>query len=331
MKRCTVLGDGSWGTAVATALAHNGHRVNLWCYNPHVAASIAERRCNDIYLPGVILDPLIRPYHDMNQALEGAEFVFQAIPMQFLRTTLAPHAASLPSHAVWVHLTKGIERGTGLFADQVVRELIGRDYLSSICGGPNFAQELAQKHITAATVAAGDCAIVDTVSQVMSSSYVKIYGSVDTIGVQVGGALKNVIALAVGMLDGAGYTENAKALVLTRGLKEMVMLAKALGGNERTLYGLSGMGDLVLTAMGGLSKNMRVGKAIGQGKTLTQVLQETGLIPEGVNTAYALGPIIEKKQISMPIVQTVLNVLNERSTCASILETILLTPYEYEC
>jgi len=284
MKIVCMLGEGAWGTAVATLLAQNGLQVKLWCYDASVAESIKKNRYNERYLPGIYLDKKIEPFTDLKEALEKVDLIFEAIPVQYLRTILNKAKPFCEIDQPWVVLSKGIEQNTLLFPSQMIDEVLGYEPKKSVLVGPSFAKDLAAKQITAVTLAVTDCDFGLSLQKLLANTYFRPYLSLDLVGVQVGAAIKNVIALAIGMLDGAGFTDNAKAFVFTRGLHEMVEIAQALGGKTETLYGLSGVGDLVLTAMGGLSKNREVGKRLGQEQSLEKILKQTGYIPEGINT-----------------------------------------------
>lgn len=326
-----VLGDGAWGTAVATVLAHNGYHVRLWCNDPEAAATIKTHAENKRYLPGVILDPAIEPTTDLGHALHGVQWVFEAIPVKYLRAILQAAAPYTTKDQTWVVLSKGIEQNTLMFPSAIIDDVLGYHVPKAIFSGPSFAHDLAHNYITAASVAATDCEVGNAVQQLLATSYCRPYVALDVIGVQVGGALKNVITLAIGMLDGAGYTDNTKAFIVTRGLDEMARVAIALGGKRETLYGLSGMGDLVLTAMGKLSRNLAVGKRLGAGYTVAQLCNELGHMPEGVNTVVSVNQLAHKLNISLPICQGIYRVMFEELSLEQMLLGLMDRPLEHEC
>jgi glycerol-3-phosphate dehydrogenase (NAD(P)+) len=331
MKQIAIVGEGAWGTAVATLLAHNGHAVTIWCYHQEVAEQITTQHRNEKFLPGIMLDPSIRATSDMKEAVCEAHWVFEAIPVKFLRSVLKETKSCFDPDQVWVVLSKGIEKETLLFPTQIIDEIFGVSVKKTIFAGPSFANDVAKKQITAVTVAAPDCDLGVELQQILANDYFRPYITTDMIGVQVGAALKNVIALGVGMLDGAGYTDNAKAFLLTRGLHEMVQLATKLGGKQETLYGLSGIGDLVLTAMGSLSKNLEVGKRLGSGQSLEKILKETGYIPEGINTVQSVKQLMEKEKIDLPICRGIYNVIFTDTTIEQMLTSVMHEPLSWEC
>jgi len=305
MKKVTVLGDGAWGTAVATLLAQNGCTVLLWCHNQEVADTIKEKRVNERYLPGCTLNELIHPVTSLQEAVCGSKWVFEAVPVKFLRSVLQQTIHCFSRDQTWIILSKGIEQETLLLPSQIIDDVFGYEPKKAVLAGPSFAQDLARKQLTAVSIAATQESTARTLQKMLANNYFRPYYSPDLIGVQVGGALKNVLALGIGVLEGAGFTDNAKALLFTRGLNEMVQCAVALGGEQETLYGLSGVGDLVLTSMGSLSRNLLVGKRIGAGDSLETILAETGYIPEGLNTVKSVHKLAQKYNVQLPIFENI--------------------------
>lgn len=309
MKHICVLGEGAWGTAVATLLAHNGHAVKLWCYEASNAQAIARTRMNERYLPGHILSERITPTTSLQDAVCGSEWVFEAIPVQYLRSVIEQAAPCFTDEQIWVVLSKGIEKDTFLLPTQIIDAVTGKSYKKAVFAGPSFAAELASKQVTAVSVAATDCDVAYALQALLTNDYFKPFFNTDLIGVQVGGAVKNVITLGVGLLDGAGYTDNTKAFLVTRGLQEMSHIAKALGGKLETLYGLSGMGDLMLTSLGKLSRNLAVGKRLGKGDALQTILDELGHVPEGINTVQTIHQLMQKKNLQLPICNAIYEII----------------------
>ena len=309
MSFVTVIGEGAWGTAMATLLAENDHTVFLWCHDSGVKKDIETMRCNHRYLPGIALSNNIIPITNINDALAQSSWVFEAIPVKFLRAVLSHVDPILANQKSWVILSKGIEKDSLLFPTQLVDELFGKECSKLVLFGPSFAQELAQKQITGVILATENKTLGLELQKLLDNAYFKTFMSSDVLGVQIVGALKNVIALAMGMLDGAGYSDNTKAFFLTRSLYEMALFALAFGAQNETVYGLAGLGDLVLTSLGNLSRNVMVGKRLGRGDTLDIILCETGAIPEGINTLESMHQLIIQKELKLPLLISIYDVV----------------------
>lgn len=331
MMRVAILGEGAWGTAVAMLLANNGYEVKIWCYHEEVVDQINVHHRNEKFLSDIALNTSIRATTDMKEALCDAKWVFEAIPVEFLRSVLHQAKECFDPNQVWVVLSKGIEQETLLFPTQIINDVFGVSVKKTIFAGPSFAHDVATKQITAVTVAAPDCELGIELQKMLANDYFRPYITTDMIGVQVGAALKNVITLGMGMLDGAGYTDNAKAFLLTRGLHEMVQLAQVLGGKQETVYGLSGVGDLVLTSMGKLSRNLDVGRRLGSGQNLDTILEETGYIPEGINTVQSVHQLIKKHKLALPICQGIYDVIFTDITLQDMLRSLMQQPLTWEC
>lgn len=331
MSNICMLGAGAWGTAVAQLLAENGHTVRLWCREPEVAELIQKTRINARYLPCVVLHNNIRPVDSFDCAFDEAEFIFEAVPVAYLRGLLEQIKPYSSPSQTWVMLSKGIEQNSLLLPTQIIDSVFGYEAKKAVLAGPSFAADLAQKQITAVTIAASTCKIGEQVQLLLANEYFRPYISLDCIGVQTGAALKNVITLCVGILDGAGYKDNVKAFVLTRGLNEIAQLAVMLGGKQETVYGLSGVGDLVLTAMGNLSKNLAVGRRLGQGQTLDFIQKEIGTLPEGVNTVQAMHQLALKSNLDLPICAGVYEIIYQGKSVDQFLASLMARPLEREC
>jgi len=331
MKQLCMIGEGAWGTAVATLLAANGHRVKLWCHDAQVSQEIKSTRRNERYLPGIELSELIEPTTDLAHAVEGAEWIFEAIPVQFLRSVLEQARRCCTQDQCWVVLSKGIEQETLKLPTQIIDELLGYIAHKAVFAGPSFAKEVATQQITAVSVAATDPERGCALQKLLANSFFRPYVTDDIIGVQVGAAFKNVIALAVGMLKGAGYTDNTQAFLFTRGLHEMTELTRALGGKQETMYGLAGVGDLVLTAMGSLGRNAEVGRRLGLGQTLQNILDETGYIPEGINTVKSVNALARQHNLNLVICTGLHEVIFGDLTLPAMLERLMNAPLEREC
>jgi glycerol-3-phosphate dehydrogenase (NAD(P)+) len=331
MKEVGILGEGAWGTAIATLLARNGIKVHLWCYDNDIAQEIRTKKINSRYLPGIKLPELITPTTDLPTLLKNNSLIFEAIPIQYMRSTLEKCKNYTSTEQKWVILSKGIENNTLFLPTQILDDVLGSVKHKAVLVGPSFAHDVATQQITAVTLATTDCDFGLAIQKILANNFFRPYLSLDVIGVQIGGALKNVVALAIGMLDGAGYTDNVKAFVLTRGLNEMMLLSQLRGGRAETIYGLSGVGDLVLTAMGERSKNREVGKRIGMGQSLQTILDQTGYIPEGVNTAVSINQLIQKFSLDFPVCKGVHDILMGTKKINNLLEELMTRPLEQEC
>ena len=309
--RCTVVGAGAWGTALANLLAENGHATTLWAYEPDVAESITEQHENTRFLAGVVLHPTLVATDDLVAACDDAEVVVFAPPSHALRAVAAAARAHIPSGAPLIVATKGIERERlRLMTDVVAEEVPGHGIVA--LSGPSFALEVAQHLPTALVAASVDPELARLAQQLFSSSAFRVYTQRDVTGVELGGALKNVMAVATGIVDGLQLGFNARAALITRGLAEMTRLGVALGAEPSTFAGLAGIGDLVLTCTGSLSRNRQVGLEIGRGATLGDVLQGRETVAEGVATTESALALAKREGVEMPIVQAVHRVLFEK-------------------
>jgi glycerol-3-phosphate dehydrogenase (NAD(P)+) len=311
--RIGVIGSGSWGTALAVHLAHTGHDVRLWARDAALASSMASSRENTSYLPGIELPPVLSPTGDMAAALDGAQFVVIAAPSHGVRDVARRANPHLPGSCAIVSATKGLEEGSMLRMSQVLRQELPDAGEIVVLSGPSFASELARK-LPTALVAAGDSpVVVESVMAHFRSPALRLYGSSDVVGVELGGALKNIIAIAAGVVEGLGLGHNAKAALMTRGLAELSRLAVALGAQRDTLAGLAGLGDLVLTCTGDLSRNRRLGLALAKGQSLEQILAGTRMVAEGVRTTEAALALSAKHGIELPIAREMSDVLSGRT------------------
>jgi glycerol-3-phosphate dehydrogenase (NAD(P)+) len=295
-----VLGGGSWGTALATHLARAGHAIRLWVREEALAREIAERRQNARYLPEVSLPDGIAVSTDLGRSVEAAAFVLVVIPSEFCRGLYHRLAPLLPRGAEVVSATKGLELDTLMRMSEVAAEEIPGHPVSVLCG-PSFALEVAQGQPTAVVVAAREVERAEAVQRMLSTQTLRAYSSDDVVGAELAAALKNVIAIAAGIVDGLGYGRNTQAALITRGLAEMTRLSVALGGSPETLSGLAGLGDLVLTCTGELSRNRRLGQALGAGKTVAEARAMTPMVAEGVRTTLAACALAERTSTEMPI------------------------------
>lgn len=320
MTRCAVVGAGAWGTALADLLARNAHPTRLWAHEPEVVDAIAGGHENSVFLPGRSLDPALQASTDLSEVLNGARLVLFATPSAHVRTLARRSRDLVATDAVIAVASKGIEADTlELMTDVVEHELPGRPVVA--VSGPSFAAEVAAGQPTAVVAASVARSAADQVQALLSNPRFRVYTHDDVTGVELGGALKNVMAVATGICEGAGLGFNSRAALITRGLAEMTRLGVALGASAATFAGLTGMGDLVLTCTGALSRNRAVGLAIGQGRTLDEALAGKQTVAEGVVTTRSALALAEREGIEMPIVATVSRILFEgRSPLAGISE-----------
>ena len=323
------MGGGSWGTALSAHLARSGHEVRLWLRSADVARAINERRENPVYLPGVDLPAGLQATTDLAAATSGAETAFVVIPSEYCRAIYRQLQGVAPPGLVLVSATKGIETDTlSRMTEVAAREAPGHPL--AVVSGPSFALEVAQGQPTTVVVAAADLAVAEAAQRVLSSRTFRAYSSDDVVGVEVAGALKNVIAIAAGIIDGLGYGHNTVAALITRGLAEMTRLAVALGGRADTLSGLAGLGDLVLTCTGGLSRNRRVGQALGAGRTLAEAVSGTQMVAEGVRTTKAACALSDRAGIEMPIAREMQAVLYQGKAPRDAVEGLMLRTLKRE-
>jgi glycerol-3-phosphate dehydrogenase (NAD(P)+) len=320
--RCAVVGAGAWGTALADLLARNGHEVKLWAYEPDVVATINQKHENVRFLGGHVLSPALEAVGDIGRAVDGAELVTLATPSQVLRRIVKSAAGSLPRGTPLVVATKGIEKGTLCLMTEVAEQEVPGAIVVAL-SGPSFAVEVVSGQPTAVVVASEGDEAAATAQRAFSSAYFRAYTHTDVIGVELGGALKNVMAVATGIAEGLGLGFNARAALVTRGLAEMTRLGSALGAQQSTFAGLAGLGDLVLTCTGSLSRNRAVGVELGKGRKLDDVLRDKETVAEGVVTAQSARELAAREGIEMPIVDTVNRVLFEGQPARSAIAALM--------
>ena len=320
--RCAVVGAGAWGTALADVLARNGHEVRLWAYEADVVESINGKHENLRFLGGHKVAPAIRATGDIKRAVEGAELVTLATPSHVLRSILRSAGTSIPRSAPIVVATKGIEKGTLCLMTEVAEQEIEGATVVAL-SGPSFAKEVVSCQPTAVVVASAKTGAASVAQRAFSSPYFRTYTHTDVTGVELGGALKNVMAVATGIAEGLGLGFNARAALVTRGLAEMTRLGVALGAEQSTFAGLAGLGDLVLTCTGSLSRNRAVGVEVGKGKTLEEVLRNRETVAEGVLTAQSARELAAREGVEMPIVDTVNRVLFEGQPAHSAIAALM--------
>ena len=321
-KEATILGAGSWGTALAIHLARCGRGVTLWVHDGARAAAMSAQRKNSRYLPDHRLPDGVEVTADMAAALEGARCVFLVVPSHHARDVLTQSRRHWPAGAPICSASKGIESDTLLRMSEVAREVLGPLPVASL-SGPSFAREVADGHPTAVVVGSTDPVLAGRLQELVSGGVVRAYTNTDLIGVELGGALKNVIAIGAGAAEGLGYGTNTIAALITRGLAEMSRLASALGGEPETMAGLAGLGDLVLTCTGKLSRNRALGADLARGTTLAAHLAGTPMVAEGVRTTVSAWSLARREGVAMPIVGEVHALLHEGKPVKDAIDDLL--------
>ena len=318
-----VLGAGSWGTALAALIARHGHPTRLWGRDAGVAAEINARHENARYLPGIALPDALVATTALDDALSGANLVLVVVPSHAFAETMRALAPLRPAHAGVAWATKGFEPGSGRFLHEGAAEVLGPDVPRAVVTGPSFAKEVASGQPTAVTVHGDDEAFAQTVADVLHGPAFRAYTGNDMRGAELGGAMKNVLAVATGVADGMGLGLNARAGLITRGLNEMLRLNIAIGGKPETLMGLAGLGDLVLTCTGDLSRNRRLGLALGRGQSLEEAVRAIGQVVESVQTAHEVMRQADAHGVELPISSNVRDVLHGDITPAEGLARLL--------
>jgi glycerol-3-phosphate dehydrogenase (NAD(P)+) len=331
MTKVAVFGAGSWGTAFSVVLADAGNDVMVWGRREDVCSAINDRRENTDYLPGIELPETIAASHDPERVLSGAAVVVLAVPSQTLRPNLAEWTGYIPSKAVMVSLMKGVELGSYKRMSEVIAEVTGAgpDRIG-VVSGPNLAKEIARREPAASVVACTDENVTTQLRNLCHSPAFRPYSSVDVVGCELGGAYKNVIALSVGMAIGLGFGNNTTASVITRGLAETARLATALGADPMTLMGLAGLGDLVATCSSPLSRNRTFGEKLGQGMTTEEITSSTRQVAEGVKTCSSLLALANRIDVSAPIVEHVLSVVEGEMTAGDMLTSLVSRDTKHE-
>lgn len=308
-----VIGGGAWGTALAVLLAEKKLDVTLWMYEKDLAEEAARTRENRVYLPGFALPQSLKVTSSLETAVKDKPIILSVVPSHTVRTVARQFAPFLAKNAVIISASKGIELDTLMPLSDVFKDVLPAEFHSRLCflSGPSFAKEVAKKMPTAITLASYDPSAGKRGQEVLSTDYFRVYTNQDVIGVELAGALKNVVAIAAGALEGMGFGFNTMAALLTRGLAEMARLGIAMGGKPATFSGLSGMGDLILTCTGGLSRNRTLGVRLGRGEKLEDIMQGAKTVAEGVRTAKAARELAKKYKVDMPIVDEVYLLLYE--------------------
>lgn len=327
MSRIAIIGAGAWGTALSIVLARGGrHQVRLWAYEHEVCDSIQARQTNDLFLPGFKIPDGIEATNSLPSALQDCSFVLAVMPSHHARALYSSMRVSLSPHAIVVSATKGIEQESYKRMTEVAAEVSGAARIAAL-SGPSFAKEVARGDPTALTIASTDSEVAGFLQREFSDPMFRVYTNDDVVGVELGGALKNVIAIAAGIAEGLGFGHNTTAALITRGLAEITRLAVACGARRETLAGLSGMGDLVLTCTGGLSRNRTVGVELGRGRRLPEIMAGMhGMVAEGVLTTDAALGLARKHGIEMPISEQMHEILHAQKSPKDAIRELMSRP-----
>ena len=330
MTRIAIIGAGSWGTALAVVAARAGHSVQLWSRSAEVVSSINERRVNAGYLTSTSIPENVNATGDMHAALHEATMVLLAAPSHAVRDLLTTMAPALDQPAIIVSVSKGIEIESGKRISEIVKEVVGTAHPFVCLSGPSFAKEVVAGHPTAIVAASKDNTAARTVQNDLSFENLRIYTNADVIGTELGGSVKNVMAIAAGMTAGLGFGSNSVAALITRGLAEITRLARREGAQVETLTGLAGLGDLVLTCTGTLSRNRFVGEELGKGRTLDEIVGGLSEVAEGINTARAVKKLADRANLEMPITNEVNAVLYDGKPVRDAVAELMSRPLREE-
>ncbi|MEA5095845.1 Glycerol-3-phosphate dehydrogenase [NAD(P)+] [bioreactor metagenome] len=322
-KRITLLGGGSWGTALAKLLSENGHMVTVWLRDEEQCRELTTERENKKYLPGVIIPDNIVFTSQINESLKDAEYILIVTPTQKIRSVLKQINSEYKKNKIIINASKGIEMGTMCLVSDIVREET-EDCIFADLTGPSIAKEVVAKMPTAITVACEDKKAASEIQDMFMSSYFRVYTNDDVVGAELGGALKNIIALGAGISDGIGYGDNAKAALMNRGIVEIARLGIAMGADVETFFGLSGIGDLMVTCMSKFSRNWNAGYLIGQGYSKEEAAKKVGMVVEGISTTYAAYELSKKLNVEMPIVNAMYDLLQNNADVKETVNKLML-------
>ena len=322
-QRFAVLGAGSWGTALAMLLADNGHSVTLWTHRPEQAEQLNRDRSNERYLPGIKFPDGLTAEGDLAAAIESAQVVLIVVPSHAFRETLTSIKPLLTDRHKLCWATKGLEPGSLKLLHQQVEEELGNHMPMAVISGPTFAREVAQKLPGAVTVASRNSDYALELARSLHNDHFRAYTGEDIVGVELGGAVKNVLAIAAGAADGLGFGANARAALIARGVAEIMRLGVAMGAKHDTFMGLTGLGDLVLTCTDNQSRNRRLGLGLGQGRNKDEVIKEIGQVVEGINTSKEVFQLAQRKNVDMPITEQVYRVIHEGQTPAEAVHALM--------
>ncbi len=319
----SVLGGGSFGTVIANIVAENGYRVNFWMRNEALVADVNAHHENAQYLPGYELHPNVVAYHNMEAAVSQSELVFVAVPSAFFRAVVQDMLQYARPDVMLISLTKGIEANTFLLMSQVLTQEAPQARVG-VLSGPNLAREIAAKNLTGTVIASEDGAVRETVQRILRSEYFRVYTNDDMFGVELGGSLKNIYAIIAGLAAAMGMGHNTSSMLITRSLTEMARFGRKLSADPMTFLGLAGVGDLIVTCSSPLSRNYRVGYALGQGKTLAEAVAEVGQTAEGVNTVKQVKEKADELGVYMPLASGIYEIIYRQQSVKSIISSLML-------
>lgn len=329
LSKVTVLGGGSFGTAIANIAAENGHDVTMWMRDQNRVDEILATRQNKRYMPDYRLSENLTPTCDLKTAVSNADIIFVSIPSKSFRSVLQMAKPYTRSEQVFISTTKGVELDTFKLMTEIVEQELNTDLLG-VLSGPNLAKEIAKRNLTASVIASKQSHIAPMIQELLGNDYFRVYASEDTYGVELGGALKNIYAIISGLAAALGAGENTKSMLITRSLAEMSRFAVQMGANPLTFLGLSGVGDLVVTCSSPLSRNYRVGYAIGQGKSLDEAVEELGEVAEGINTLKIIFSKAKELDVYMPLVSGLHKVLFEGASIKDIAHGLMLGAHKQD-
>jgi glycerol-3-phosphate dehydrogenase (NAD(P)+) len=334
LSRIAILGGGSWGTGLAVVLAHSRrkHAIRVWVREASIAQAMQEDRANPTYLPGIEIPPCVQAFNDLGEALQGAQIIVGVVPSAHMRTVFSKAAPYISSDVAVVSATKGLEPTTHLRMSEVLEQVFALQFIPTIAvlSGPSFALEAARGDPTAVVLASRDRPLAAFLQGEFAGPTFRLYTNDDVLGVELAGAMKNVMAIAAGACQGLGLGANSLAALITRGLAEMTRLTVALGGKPETLAGLAGLGDLVLTCHGALSRNRHVGFELGRGRALPDILAEMSMVAEGVSTTSALLELGRERNIELPITEQVHSILQLGNSPQDAIRAIMERPLKRE-
>lgn len=328
MKKIAVIGAGGWGLALGLLLYEKKNEVIFWCYDEKEKETILEHRENKRCLPGIKIPVEIQLTCEMKEALQGADVAIMAVPSKAIRSTAKRMKEAIEEKTVIVNVSKGIEDGSLLCLAEVIEEELNHPVV--VLSGPSHAEEVARHIPTAVTVSSKQMCVAEAIQELFMNQYFRVYTNDDLMGVQLGGALKNVIALAAGIVEGMGYGDNTKAALITRGIAEMTRLGVAMGGKQTTFSGLTGIGDLVVTCTSGHSRNRRAGELVGQGLTIEEAMERVNMVVEGVPTTKAAYELMKKYQVEMPILEAIYKVLFEKQPVKETIDALMMRDRKHE-
>lgn len=329
VKNVAVIGGGSFGTVIANIIAHNGHHTQLWMRDAEQVESLNITRQNAVYMPGLDLHDKVLATHDLKATVEGVDLIFVAVPSVHFRAVVKQMRPFLLPGVILVSLTKGIEPVTFKLMSQILAEEV-QDSRIAVISGPNFAREIAQRSPTGTVIASSDAEVRTLVQETLRSDTFRVYANDDMLGVELGGSLKNIYGIIAGLADAMGMGQNTIAMLITRSLTEMARFGVRLGADPMTFLGLSGVGDLIVTCSSPLSRNFRVGKALGEGKDLDLIINELGQVAEGVNTLKQVKEMADELGVHLPLASSLYEIIYNKAGIDHIINSLMLEETELD-